>query len=543
MIYMAIPLAAIGGVFALWLRGMPFSISAGVGFIVLFGVAVLNGLVLISGLNELKADGVNDLGERIRLGTKRRIRPIMLTALTDVLGFLPMAVSASAGAEVQRPLATVVIGGLITSTLLTLIILPILYKWIEENSGKMKIKKPVLAGAMILFCFLIPNKFNAQETSLEISRDEAVSKAIEDYPLLQKKRLEIERQKANKISAWDLGNTQIFTGGEELNDDVGIYTRIGFQQQGIDIFGIAPKSKLQKEKVRLTESAFDLSKLEVTKQVQISWTTAYYAKRKYLLLKRLDSVYQKFQKAVDLRYEVEAISNLERLTATNKVKEISLEKNQALNEYQAALTNLQLWFADNTKYTIPNTSNFEKEELMIEDKNDFRDHPVLNISQQKIKVTEAEKTKAAAEFLPDLNLQYGIQEVNNNSGFRSFQAGISIPLLSGESYAAVKTSKLDRQIAETELEYHKKRIESEYAIAIQNYKKWQETWSYYQNEGLELVKEQISGSLLAFNEGAISYVSLIQNLDSALQTELKALEALKNYGIALAELEYFQNNK
>src|SRR5690606_30562806 len=100
MIYMAIPLAAIGGVFSLWLRDMPFSISAGVGFIVLFGVAVLNGLVLISGWNELKEEGVNDLGKRIRLGAKRRIRPILLTALTDVLGFLPMAVSTSAGAEV-----------------------------------------------------------------------------------------------------------------------------------------------------------------------------------------------------------------------------------------------------------------------------------------------------------------------------------------------------------------------------------------------------------------------------------------------------------
>ena len=110
MIYLAIPMATIGGVFALWLRDMPFSISAGVGFIVLFGVAVLNGLVMISGLNELKEEGVTNLKDRIIEGTKRRIRPIMLTAFTDILGFLPMAISASAGAEVQRPLATVVIG-------------------------------------------------------------------------------------------------------------------------------------------------------------------------------------------------------------------------------------------------------------------------------------------------------------------------------------------------------------------------------------------------------------------------------------------------
>jgi len=128
MIYMAIPLATIGGIFSLWLRDMPFSISAGVGFIVLFGVAVLNGLVLISGFNELKEEGIDDVNERIRMGTRRRIRPILLTALTDMLGFLPMALSVSSGAEVQQPLATVVIGGLLTSTLLTLFVIPILYK-------------------------------------------------------------------------------------------------------------------------------------------------------------------------------------------------------------------------------------------------------------------------------------------------------------------------------------------------------------------------------------------------------------------------------
>jgi len=134
MIYIAIPFAAVGGIFSLYLRDMPFSISAGVGFIVLFGVAVLNGLVLISGFNELKAEGKYRINEIIKKGSIRRIRPILLTASTDILGFLPMAISVSAGAEVQRPLATVVIGGMLTSTILTLIVIPILYKWVERNN-------------------------------------------------------------------------------------------------------------------------------------------------------------------------------------------------------------------------------------------------------------------------------------------------------------------------------------------------------------------------------------------------------------------------
>ncbi len=133
MIYIAIPFAAVGGIFSLYLRGMPFSISAGVGFIVLFGVAVLNGLVLISGFNELKQEGNLSLGEIIKQGSIRRIRPIFLTASTDILGFLPMAISTSAGAEVQRPLASVVIGGMLTSTLLTLVVLPVLYKMVETG--------------------------------------------------------------------------------------------------------------------------------------------------------------------------------------------------------------------------------------------------------------------------------------------------------------------------------------------------------------------------------------------------------------------------
>ena len=127
LIFSAIPMAAIGGVLALWIRGMPFSISAGVGFIALFGIATLNGVVLISFLNELRDKGVKDLRERVLTGTQQRLRPVLITASAAAFGFFPMAFSTSAGAEVQRPLATVVIGGLITATLLTMVVLPVLY--------------------------------------------------------------------------------------------------------------------------------------------------------------------------------------------------------------------------------------------------------------------------------------------------------------------------------------------------------------------------------------------------------------------------------
>lgn len=129
LVYVNVPIAATGGIFALALRGMPFSISAAVGFIAVFGIAVLNGVVLVSTIRDLQEQG-QGLGEATRAGARRRLRPIAMTALTDALGFLPMAISTSAGAEVQRPLATVVIGGLTTATLLTLFVLPAVYaRW------------------------------------------------------------------------------------------------------------------------------------------------------------------------------------------------------------------------------------------------------------------------------------------------------------------------------------------------------------------------------------------------------------------------------
>jgi heavy metal efflux system protein len=141
LIFTCVPLAATGGVFALRLRGMPFTISAGVGFIALSGIAVLNGIMLISFVNQLRREG-RSVRDAVVEGTLTRLRPKLMTALVASLGFVPMALATGAGAEVQRPLATVVIGGILTSTFLTLVLLPVLYEWIEGNR---------LAGAAAAF--------------------------------------------------------------------------------------------------------------------------------------------------------------------------------------------------------------------------------------------------------------------------------------------------------------------------------------------------------------------------------------------------------
>lgn len=202
LIFTAIPLSAIGGVLALWLRDMPFSISAGVGFIALFGVAVLNGIVLIAEFNRLKKEGLTDIKEIIFRGTSTRLRPVIMTAAVASLGFLPMALSGSEGAEVQRPLATVVIGGLITATILTLVVLPVLYMYFE----KIKIRTTAnVIGGLVGLLFLIPTKTNAQQLSL----DSAIKVAIERNHVIKTASLGIDQQKRLKGTSIDLPKTEV----------------------------------------------------------------------------------------------------------------------------------------------------------------------------------------------------------------------------------------------------------------------------------------------------------------------------------------------
>ncbi|QIE59302.1 CusA/CzcA family heavy metal efflux RND transporter [Rasiella rasia] len=545
MIYLAIPMATIGGVFALWLRDMPFSISAGVGFIVLFGVAVLNGLVMISGLNELKEEGVTDLRQRIIEGTKRRIRPIMLTALTDILGFLPMAISASAGAEVQRPLATVVIGGLLTSTLLTLFILPIFYQWVEKRSERKMRFNPKFVTATAVICLLFSSSFvEAQQVQQNnplpvISLEKAVAISKENYPLLKTKQLEIQRQTALKGTAYDFGNTQVFTGGEEISDGQGIYTLVGLGQQNINLFGIGAKKRLQKQRIALAETALDLSELQVEQEVKKAWSQAYQQRQKFELYQELDSIYSQFEKAIALNYEVEAISRLEYSSATNQALQIRNKLQQAESDYAIALQKLNLWLVSDVFYTVPKSLD-ESEVAVLGIPTSVENHPELKLSQRQIDEAEANYDAARSDLLPKLNLQGGLQRVNGNSGFYSYQAGISIPLFSGTERSQAKAAKIDSEIARTNADYTQRQLQSEFQQAVQSYKKWEASWQFYRDKALPLAEEQRKGALLAYKEGAVDYAAFTQIIRDAINTEMDALDALDNYLKSVFELKYFK---
>lgn len=541
MIYMAIPLATIGGIVALWLRGMPFSISAGVGFIVLFGVAVLNGLVMVNGLNELKEEGVTDLKSRIIEGTKRRIRPIMLTAFTDVLGFLPMAVSASAGAEVQRPLATVVIGGLLTSTLLTLFVLPILYHWVEQKSVTFNLGKKAAITAIVGFAaFIVPAQTSAQQSTdalPKITWQQAIQISKQNYPVLKQKQLAITKQEQLKSTAFDFGATEVFTGGEEISNNTGIYTTIGLGQSNIDVFGIGAKKQLREQQIQLAKNAYKLSEIELELEVKKAWARSFQAKRNYRLYEELDSVYTKFEEAASLNFEVENISKLEYEAAKNQRFQIQNKKTQAFSEYRIALQRLNLLLFADTFYTV--SDKLDDVPILKTEQLATVGHPELTIAEVRAKAAEAEYKAAKADNWPKFNLQGGLQKVDGSSGFYSYQAGISIPFLSGTNKARVKMAKIDKEIAQTNILLKKQEVQSELIQAIENYNKWKASWNFYSTQVLPLTKNQKRGALLAYKEGEIDYTAFSQLVKEAVQSELEAQDALANYLKSTFQLHYF----
>lgn len=537
IIYLAIPMSVIGGVFALWLRGMDFSISAGVGFIVLFGVAVMNGLVLLTGLNELKEEGVTDLNQRIITGSVRRVRPILLTALVDIFGFLPMAISTSAGAEVQRPLATVVIGGLFSATLLTLFVLPVLYKWLESKSKPKLNVQPKLA--LLFIGLFIGFSTSAQENPKEINMEEAVKYAKENHYLLKNSELKIEQEKVQKSNIWDFGETEIFTGGEEIKNNTGIYTLVGIGQQNIDLLGISAKKKTHQAKIEAALAQKDLTVLEVEQEVKKAWMYAFVKRQEYRLYQKLDSIYKEYKNAAHLNYEVELISRLAYNEAKKESLEANLKREQAFEEYQLELDKLNLWFSADSRYEVSSELHFLEE---ITPNISIENHPELRKIETKIAQVKAEYQQSRSERLPKFNVEYGIQRLAGDNGYFSYQAGVSVPLFSGNSKAEKRKKFIAQEIVENEENFKRKSLEVEYQKTIRDLEKWKKAYSFYKEEALPLAIEQEEGALLAYQEGAIGQTTFSQILSQAVQTRLAALESLENYLLAVIATQYFENN-
>jgi len=489
--------------------------------------------------------------ERISIGTQERLRPILLTATAAMLGFLPMAISGSAGAEVQRPLATVVIGGLFSATFLTLVVIPVLYALVESFTQKRKQRRLSVPDApFIILLFLsvglsfISLDTQAQETDSlpQITITEAVKRAKINFPLIKAAQLEIKNQEALKKTAWDIGNTEFSTGAEELgnNTENGTYNTIAVRQE-FDILSIGAKSRVQAKQVALSQTALDLTELEVTREVRIAWGNAYNAKKQYQLYLQLDSVFKDFERAAKIRYETQATSKLEYLSASNQAKQIIIQKEKSYKDYLIALQKLNFWFASDTLFSVDDNSINEISELPLLSPDAIKQHPSLQYYGQRVQLADARVKLAKAGYLPKFTAEYGIQRIGSQTGFYKYQFGLSIPLVFASQSGKTESAKIESRIARENFYQKELEISAAYKSLYEEYQKWLATTEYYRNVALPVAKEQKYGAITAYREGAIDYVTFLQNMRDAMQIEFDYRDAYSNYLDLRFKVEYFIN--
>lgn len=553
MINMAIPFATIGGIFALWLRGMPFSISAGVGFVVLFGVAVLNGLVLIEGWNELKEEGVSDLKERIKIGARRRIRPILLTALTDILGFLPMAISTSAGAEVQQPLATVVIGGMITSTLLTLIVLPIMYSMIESSKG-MKLNKNVvmlfIAGTLMIS---FPTVSEAQENPAVVtSLEQAIEIGLQQNGDVKIATHEIDIAELGKKEAVDINKTGVKATYGQYNS---FRNDLGFEvSQEFDFPTVYSRKKgLAKEKVVGSELKLNMTENEVKREIRTAWYQLSYLNDRKELMTYQDSLYKRFLHAASIRYETQATNFLEKASAETQVMDIENKLFVLQSDIKIQENTLRVLLQDTVGLTFmpPKLSKKRKNALQAQG---VVNNPTLAYAEKQIDIANAEQKVAASEMLPGINLGYFNNSMDgvplsdqggiasSSDRFQGFSVGLAIPLFYGASKAKVNTAKLRAQTAQIQSEQYRIQLEGQFVHYEQQLNQLNGSLTYYETKALPQVERIIDNAQKSFENGAINYVEYFQNINQSLEMKYNYLNTLNNYNQVVIQLEFTIGN-
>lgn len=537
LIFTAIPMSAIGGVFALLIRDMPFSISAGVGFIALFGVAVLNGIVLIGKFNQLEKEGITDIIERVKIGTEIRLRPVLMTATVASLGFLPMAISTSAGAEVQKPLATVVIGGLITATLLTLFVLPLLYI-IFGSKGKMKGGSMKTAVSIITLTLLSFSTVNAQQ---KIGIDEAIRIAVENNKGILVNDLEIKASESLLKTSGELPKTDLnFQYGQndgfEQNDAISIAQTIPFPSL------FKSKKALINEQIKAKQVEKSVNLIQLRQEVRTYFYQIAYLENNESELKSLDSIYKDFIRIAEVRYNAGDTKKVDINTAQAKQGEINLlfTQNEMLkrNAYNSLKNLMQI----SEYFEIETADIFEPIKLTeILDTSKISEHPQIQALYQQAKIAESSKAVERASGLPDFNIGYtnasliGMHERNGiekfygrGQRFNSFDIGIAIPLTYGSTKAKIRSLDFEKQAAEMSAEWEKQKLQNAYINLMNQYEQNLAQFNYFKNNALPNANEIINAAKLGYSAGDISYVEYLFALQTTTDIYLNYLRSIQS---------------
>jgi cobalt-zinc-cadmium resistance protein CzcA len=546
LIYTAIPLSAIGGIFFLAIRGMPFSISAGIGFIALFGVAVLNGIVLIAEFNRLKSSGLTNLNRIVIMGTKIRLRPVMMTAFVASLGFLPMALSSGAGAEVQKPLATVVIGGLMIATLLTLFVLPVLYI-LFEKSGKLKIPKKQ-AAILIALCFTGIMNVNGQET---ISLQAAIDTALKNNLTIKSEKLKVEYQQKLIGTSANIPQAGLSTEFGQINS---IYNdnRIGLSQSLSFPTVYSNQKKVLNEEWKSSVLGVSLKEAEIKRTVTQIYFNIIILNEKEKLLLQADSIYSEFVSKANLRFKTGESNVLEKATAQTQRGGIYLQLKSLQEELKLAKLQLQLVLNSPEKYVPSNIS--ARIDLPVEMTSlSLAEHPLLKISNQQKLISAANTKLEKSKMLPDLSLGYfntsiqgtGADNIfySHSKRFSSGHLGIGIPLFASAQKAKIKASRLTELIADNNYQNQLQMLNKQYQSALSQYETYLQTADFFEKNSLPEAKTIRQTADKQFINGEINYLDWVMLNNQAITIRNNYLDIIKVLNESIINLNYLSSKQ
>jgi cobalt-zinc-cadmium resistance protein CzcA len=520
LIFTAIPLSAIGGIFALWLRDMPFSISAGVGFIALFGVAVLNGIVLISEFNRQLLLGKSHL-EAIKDGAKLRLRPVLMTAAVASFGFLPMALSNGAGAEVQRPLATVVIGGLITATFLTLVVLPILIVITEK---KLKIKPSTVAPLIIIVISILSyNNVEAQQL------DSLYQKAILKNADVQQKAKEIEALEFQLSVQYIHQPTTLDYEYGQVNS-AAMDQRISLVQPLPNIKrNIARREILQKE-IALKYAEKDFLSKNLYASIFEAYFTISRENQRLEYLMKSDSLINEAKRIQEVQTEKGVSEKWNQQVLEGQSYKLKMQINQCMNTIASAQSFILLQSGINLEK--PLTSKFP-------DITSAESFDAANTSSYKLAISQSEIIKSTKKSvlsyrLPSLAIGAsamtikGFQNIDGtdrfydgNQWFYTLNAGLTLPIFHKEYKKQAKALEALSFAAEAQVDFTKEKVRTQYALEYNQ-------WLRLQNQANECENnnnaEDITSVMKAYQLGELSFIEFLTIYQNIIDARLMCIE-------------------
>ncbi len=546
LVFSAIPLSAIGGVFALLLRDMPFSISAGVGFIALFGVAVLNGIVLISEMNRLKTEHVHGIRAIIVQATSMRLRPVLMTAAVASLGFLPMAISNGSGAEVQRPLATVVIGGLITATLLTLIVLPCLYLLMEEKNILMRKTKPVIAT--LFFFLLLGIVGNAQPLTQKMNLQQVTDLALKNAQIIKLSQLQENYHKLMQQTAGELPKTQ-------FTSELGNYNSRFFDSKFSISQNIASGNFYKKQKSVLAtyfetaQTQTQLQKFELKKLVENLYVQLQVLDARKLILLKLDSIYHNYFAIAKLRFEKGESNLLEKITLENQANQNNLQLQLLQDDFLNVQLELSVLLQTEDKIIAADDLSSNKK---LFDTSLLKQHPYLQMYQQLENTALAQTALEQAKLKPDWLVGFNNQSLsgwqqlkdrsevyyNGANRFSSFTLGIGVALFNKAQKAKVEAAKENKKISAAQSKLAEQQMKTSMLQSYQLYQKYSKAIAFYNSEGIKQSNTIITTANLNYKNGQMNYIDWSNLVHQAISIQFDYIDVLKNLHLAEIELNY-----